>query len=392
MRPERLSHFILFFPVFRSFFSLSFILYPLSKMSSDVQGPFQTSFNQRNQRQSFFSKISKPKLPPPTAFDSQRRSHGRSSSLGSFVSRILPTRREERGHTLRQSFQNDGIHNATDLVFGIPEPGVPGTPPGGSVPGRGIVRRPVGSGPYVAGRTSSGRPAPNTGRQGLEGASEGGAGTLGKIAGLRRAFGMRKGSEVMVSSNLKPPPIVTQQEIPRPSFSVLRDPLLDADAELSKAQRMYEDKKVRRANRRSVRESGDFLGIQGANPRTGYWDPSTGTSSSDPSQMSEATRKRIDREARDLKEKRRKWEEAQVKLEAELKRVQSLREKKRKEKVDQKKYEVSARQRRHGKWKVGDNEWSSVAEPDLSPIVQSLVGTPMRGGSDTFFFLLHVIC
>jgi predicted ribosome quality control (RQC) complex YloA/Tae2 family protein len=160
---------------------------------------------------------------------------------------------------------------------------------------------------------------------------------------------------------------------------MVKQPLLDVDMEISKAQRMFEDKKARRERRRSLRDSADFLGVQGANPRTGYWDVSTGTSSSEPSQMSDETKRKLDQEAKDIEEKKGKWEEAQSKLEAELKRVQAIKDQKRKEKIEQKKLKVELKQRRHGKWRLSEDGWSSVAEPELSPIIQSLTGSPTRG-------------
>lgn len=164
-----------------------------------------------------------------------------------------------------------------------------------------------------------------------------------------------------------------------PLFHVEKEPLLDVDVELSKAQRIFEDRKARREKRRSLQASGDFLGVQGANPRTGYWDASTGTSSSEPSQISEETKRKLDREAHEIEESKRKWVEAQLKHEVELERVQRAREQKRKEREEQKKLEVRLKQRRRGKWRLSENGWSSVAEPDLSPIVQSLAGSPVRG-------------
>jgi len=54
---------------------------------------------------------------------------------------------------------------------------------------------------------------------------------------------------------------------------------------------------------------------------------------------------------------------------------------KNKEKEEQKKVELKRRQRRHGRWRLSENGWSSVAEPELSPIQQSLAGSPVAGES-----------
>ena len=155
--------------------------------------------------------------------------------------------------------------------------------------------------------------------------------------------------------------------------------------ESSKAQQIYEDKKARREQRRSLKENGDFLGVQGANPRTGYWDPSVATSSTDPSQLSEQTKKKLDQQARDLAQQTRRYEEAKERHHTELKRVETIKAKKKQDKLDRKRREIKLRQRSKGKWKVSDVGWSSVVEPELSPITQSLVGSP-NGGVFLYFF------
>jgi hypothetical protein len=194
-------------------------------------------------------------------------------------------------------------------------------------------------------------------------------GSWGRVFGLRRGI---KGEGEHLHQHAKEQPKV---QVPLLSIDI---PELE-NIEMTKTQQMYEDKKARRQQRRSLRESGDFLGVQGANPRTGYWDVSSGTSSSEPSQMSEETKKKLDEEARDIEEKKRKYEEAQAKHQAELSRVQSLRDNKKKEKERRKTMELKMKQRRHGKWKLSEHGWSSVAEPELSPVVQSVVGSPERG-------------
>lgn len=125
---------------------------------------------------------------------------------------------------------------------------------------------------------------------------------------------------------------------------------------------------TRKEQRRSLKESGDFLGVQGANPRTGYWDPSGSTSTS---QLTEGTKKRLEDESREVDEKRRALELARLKHQADLKIVQMARDAKRAEKDGKKKADESLRKRRLGRWKPDGNGWSSVLEPNLSPIVQS---------------------
>lgn len=168
-----------------------------------------------------------------------------------------------------------------------------------------------------------------------------------------------------------------QDEMPAPSSN---PETLDGEIDkMTKTRQMFADKKARREHRRSLRESEDYLGVQGANPRSGYWDISSGTSSSGPSQLSDETKRKLDEEARNIEEQKRKYEEAKAKHQAELSRVQSLRDQQKQEKEKRKSMELKMKQRRHGKWKLSEDGWRSVAEPELSPIVQSVVGSPARG-------------
>jgi hypothetical protein len=153
----------------------------------------------------------------------------------------------------------------------------------------------------------------------------------------------------------------------------------ETGGEKSKSQQMFAAKKARRDQRKILLESGDFLGVQGANPRTGYWDVSTATSSSDPSQTSHETRKRLEQQAKEVEEQRARFEETQTKYNAEVEKAQRVKANKEAEKMEQKKWHLKLKQRKRGRWDAGENGWSSVAEPDLSPIGQSLAGTPVKG-------------
>jgi len=142
-------------------------------------------------------------------------------------------------------------------------------------------------------------------------------------------------------------------------------------------QSLQDEKAARREQRRSTQESGDYLGVQGANPRTGYWDISDRTTT-DPSQISEETKRKLDEKGRKVDEQK-KYEEAQAKHQSERRNVLIIKEMKKKEKAQQKRIEMKVKQSRYGKWKLGEGGWSSVVEPDLSPIEQSLAGSPVVG-------------
>ncbi|PBP24114.1 hypothetical protein BUE80_DR005000 [Diplocarpon rosae] len=221
---------------------------------------------------------------------------------------------------------------------------------------------------------AGGRVAPGSETVGRD---EGRRGSIGR-SGLKNLFGSW-GKKVKVEDPTESPEIyhlskplpalppvlvISRQDVDlqMPSFSGVSD-----QKETTVAQQIFEDKKSRRQQRRSLKDSGDYLGVQGANPRTGYWDVSSG---SEPSQMSDETKRKLDEEARKVAEQKSRYEEAESKHRLELERVMSMRENK-------KKLEQKIKQRRRGKWKLSENGWSSVAEPDLSPIVQSQAGTPV---------------
>lgn len=327
----------------------------------------------------------KQKHQPPISFDSKesRRKHGRSSSFGGFVSRILPSRREERGHTLRSQYHDNGVYDATDVVFGTIETLDVVSHPARTVsesvktnrarscrPFEGDGEHPRPGIPVVISAGIETSQGPNSGR----GISKG----RGISRPFERLLGLRQELDRGDGVNLQDPYTTARHvhgeiQVPVSELGKARE------IEATKTQQIFEDKKTRRENRRSLRDSGDFLGVQGANPRTGYWDVSTATSSSEPSQISAETRKRLDKEARDIEEKKRMLDEAQMKHQQELQRVQILRDQKKRENAEKKRLELKARQRRYGKWRASENGWSSVAEPDLSPIVQSLIGSPIRG-------------
>jgi hypothetical protein len=226
-----------------------------------------------------------------------------------------------------------------------------------------------------------------TGGDGIQIASNA-AGTR-KVDALRRMFGsiklvrgeIRNESKYSEPSSSQPPQIKAPRLEPPDTFS--------DEKEITKTQQIFDKKRSRREQRRSLRESGDFLGVQGANPRTGYWDISDATSSSEPSQMSEETKLKLDQQAKALAEQKRKYEQAQESHQKELMRVQISKIMKKKKKGEQKKVELKMKQRRHGKWRLSENGWSSVVEPELSPIQQSVAGSPVAGKSKAMALNRH---
>ncbi|QGI60647.1 uncharacterized protein FFB20_03353 [Fusarium fujikuroi] len=119
-----------------------------------------------------------------------------------------------------------------------------------------------------------------------------------------------------------------------------------------------------REDRESLRESGDYLGVQGVNPQTGILDL---TSDSGQSTLSSKTEQKL----LNLEAQAKSTLSAAERKEAEIEIVKihldhEVAKARRKEKAE-KQLAASAT----AKWRRGTHQWSSVQEPDLSPIAQS---------------------
>ena len=329
------------------------------------------------------------------------------------MSRLLPCRRQEKGHTLRSEFSDDGTQDAVGLVFNLTNPQSHKTMPEHVRINGTITRRwppmknsnpandaqllgaldnqspRIGGLPEWAGDYSDVENARMSRGDGQTGVGElqrpSGTGEKRRLSStLRRIFGSlkrTKGEKGRKRSNSEPSSSQSAQILESKETRLETPNIISDEKEITKTQQIFDEKRFRREQRRSLRESGDFLGVQGANPRTGYWDISDATISSEPSQMSEKTKLRLNQQAVELAEQKKKYEEARKTHQEELVKVQTMKELKRKEKEEQKKTELKLRQGRHGKWKLSENGWSSVVEPELSPIQQSVAGSPVAGKS-----------
>lgn len=126
----------------------------------------------------------------------------------------------------------------------------------------------------------------------------------------------------------------------------------DTSSPGSRSLQLYLERRYKRRQRRSLKESGDYLGVQGINPTTGEMDALTPSSSSAATTSSSLLSKReaYERARRALRaEKMRKWEMDKDALKRE--------------------------RRRKVRWTRRVEGWSSVLEPELSPITGSSPAT-----------------
>ncbi|KAK3390536.1 hypothetical protein B0H63DRAFT_538855 [Podospora didyma] len=133
-------------------------------------------------------------------------------------------------------------------------------------------------------------------------------------------------------------------------------------ASTNRARELFFAKQEARRQRRNLKESGDFLGVTGVNPYTREMDVLTPTTSSDDAMRSPANSY--------LAELAHKAKEAQEVYKRAKRDILLQRDQERREKVEKQKETIrQSQQRVH--WRCEEGQWSSVAEPKLSPIAQS---------------------
>ena len=298
--------------------------------------------------------ISSPTSGPPSGATSRKR-----ASSFSFITKLLPSNKPERGGTVRaQGFWEE----TTDAVV---EAASPDLPDDGRRDSNHILSWNMAQDlPRRASSTQSSQRQRTTS-----------AGTNSRFEPRnpnRQSWSPRKQARFppynpgsTVESHTASPPAASY---PPP---LLVGPLSvhAAQEEHSRTQQLFRSKKEARRLRQSLKESGDFLGVQGVNPETGEMDvltPTTTSSSTAPLNFSPELGS-LAQMARDAK---LAYREAKRQHEHERQRALSRREEDKLEKMEKEKEAIRLEQR-HVRWRKEAGQWSSVAEPNLSPIAQS---------------------
>ncbi|OAQ59714.2 hypothetical protein VFPPC_03921 [Pochonia chlamydosporia 170] len=134
-----------------------------------------------------------------------------------------------------------------------------------------------------------------------------------------------------------------------------------------------EAKRESRQRRRNLKESGDYLGVQGFNPETGELDVITPLGS-DRSSLSQETRQKLLVLQNALKDARHSYKSTKEKGEQEARMILLKNEKEKLRRLEKGKDAVKD-MCKTVKWKRHTRQWSSAQEPDLSPIAQSIFAT-----------------
>ncbi|KAG6047851.1 hypothetical protein E4U39_007973 [Claviceps sp. Clav50 group G5] len=137
-------------------------------------------------------------------------------------------------------------------------------------------------------------------------------------------------------------------------------------------------KQEARRFRRNLKESGDYLGVQGFNPETSKLDVVTPTDS-ERSSLSQETQQKLLVLKNALKDARHNYKSARERSEQEAKYILLKKEKERARRLGKKK-ERAQEITQTVTWKRHARQWSSAQEPNLSPIAQSILDTSQASG------------
>ncbi|KAI8633369.1 hypothetical protein F5Y19DRAFT_490551 [Xylariaceae sp. FL1651] len=267
----------------------------------------------------------------------------RSSSLYGFLSKILPGNRAEQGGTIR----SHDITSESDSAYADL-----GMSPNHLTEMNFARDRPLGPGAFTA---SLGHPH-QRGRMQQE--------DTRTYDDLRRFPQLR--------------PRAPSLDLARPSDMPSRTPSPESQHRKSlpptrnEISHQLKAKEDTRRRRRSLKESGDWLGVQGADPYSGQFVVLTPTSTLSTDTTTPSTKKRLASLSRKKKNaklayKQAKWEEA-----TERERALMDKERLKLEKIQRAKEELQQQQQQFAKWSQHKRQWSSAAEPNLSPIAQSV--------------------
>ncbi|KHN96037.1 uncharacterized protein MAM_06142 [Metarhizium album ARSEF 1941] len=198
-----------------------------------------------------------------------------------------------------------------------------------------------------------------------------------KYSENRRFTGMNINSSPHPFANMDMPDKIQEQRSPEVDQSQVNTAAISSSASQSESiteLQLVQKKKEARRLRRNLKQSGDYLGVQGFNPETGQLDVMTSTDSDRSSSLSQETQKKLLILRNTLRDARHSYTSAKEKRENEGKKILWKNEKEKLRRLEKDKEEVKDINKTV-KWKRHARQWSSAQEPDLSPIAQSVIGT-----------------
>ncbi|KAI8951122.1 hypothetical protein F4801DRAFT_309053 [Xylaria longipes] len=282
----------------------------------------------------------------------------RRTSLSGFFSKILPSNRPEKGGTTRiedmtgetdSAYEDLGMNPNQLTEWNLAQERSPGLqPPGTSAQGQHHRGQ---SWSMQQGRT---RLRADTGR-------------FLQVPQLTPDFDLARPPMPPEPPGLKPPHHVQHEK----SQPITREEI----------QNTLREKEDTRKHRRSLKESGDWLGVQGADPYSGEFAVLTPTSTLSSETTPPHTRERLAELSRKQQFSKLAYDEAKCKTETEREKVRFQMGQSKLEKIEGAKEELR-QQQEFPTWIQHKRRWSSAAEPELSPIPQSLESYRMETNSD----------
>ncbi|KAI0111887.1 hypothetical protein F4814DRAFT_370346 [Daldinia grandis] len=279
---------------------------------------------------------------PSVANAEQPSSQKRASSLAGFFSKILPSHRPEQGGTRRTDWTGD-----TDNAVGASR---------NELTGWNLAKE-----KFPAHHTSTSGPEEPSHRRVWSWSPQKGDSRFVENLPRDRSRGRDQAPEV---SDHEPQP-------PRKSEALTR----------TEIHELLQSKEESRRNRRGLKESGDWLGVQGADPYSGQFSVLTPTDTVSSETTGTSTRTKLAGLARKKKAARLEYEQLRLLEEQEKDKARLDREQAKLNKIERVKEELR-RQHQFAKWSQHKRNWSSAAEPNLSPIAQSLDSVAL-GSSET---------
>ncbi|KAI1116776.1 hypothetical protein F5Y14DRAFT_458307 [Nemania sp. NC0429] len=147
-------------------------------------------------------------------------------------------------------------------------------------------------------------------------------------------------------------------------------------------RRMLKAKEESRRNRRDLKESGDWLGVQGADPYSGEFAVLTPTSTMSSEVTPPSTQERLAVLSQRQEDAKLAYDQARLDAEEERERMLLRKGQSKIKKMERAKEKLRQKQRHLPTWSQHKRRWSSAAEPELSPIPQSVKSDKAEDGSD----------
>ncbi|KAK4666825.1 hypothetical protein QC763_303660 [Podospora pseudopauciseta] len=288
------------------------------------------------------------------------------TSMSSFFNKLRPSKRPERGGTIRHK-RNSSSSADGQKGSSIPVPAASSAPSG--------VTGPRDSDIIPASRWNMPIPIPH------------------RMQSTRAALGKQPASSLprltINTSALKqdkPHPVEVDRRdwAPRGNATAKKSNIPTAQPTMSTGdtREIYLAKQELRQQRRTLKQSGDFLGVTSINPHTGVMDVITPTTSSEDATVSSPTDSHLAALAHTAQDAREAYVAA--KTEAQIRKEH--------QKAERRKEAARTVLNQHGGnvvWRKEGEAWACVAEPDLSPIPQSQRSVMSPDTSDSEATTVH---